>query len=91
MKKKLIIIDGISVQGTTVSASLTIDGNKERLVTTMNESCLPYLSVDRIDAYVMGLMLFALKNGYDFKSELPITESLYYNLNFYYIDALRDL
>ena len=88
MKKKLIIIDGISVQGTTVSASLTIDGNKERLVTTMNESCLPYLSVDRIDAYVMGLMLFALKNGYDFKSELPITESLYYNLNFHYIDAL---
>lgn len=83
-----ITIDSISIQDKTITANLTIDGNKEKLITTVNEACLPYLCIDRIDAYVMGFMHFALKNGYDFESSLPITESLYYNLNYNYIDAL---
>lgn len=88
--EKFITINDISVQDKTVTANLTIDGHQEKLTTTVNEACLPYLCTDRIDAYVMGLMHFALKNGYDFKSTLPITESLYYNLNYHYIDALLE-
>ena len=88
--KKFISIDNISLKDTTIIANLTVDNHSEELETTVNEACLPYLCIDRIDAYIMGFMHFALKNGYDFKSSLPITESLYYNLNYHYIDALLD-
>lgn len=88
--EKVINISSISLKDTTITAYLTIGNHPEELVTTVNYACLPYLCIDRIDAYVMGLMHFALKNGYDFTSTLSISESLYYNLNYHYIDALLD-
>ena len=45
--EKFITINDISVQDKTVTANLTIDGHQEKLTTTVNEACLPYLCTDR--------------------------------------------
>lgn len=43
---------------------------------------------DRCDAYVWGLLFFAMQNGYNIKSDVPISESMYYNLEYLFIDSL---
>ncbi|MGL5920705.1 MAG: hypothetical protein ACRCZQ_09440 [Bacteroidales bacterium] len=47
-----------------------------------------YLVNDRIDAYVIALLNYAMRNGHDIQSEYPVTERLYYQLDTYLIDAL---
>lgn len=54
---------------------------KETIETTINCSFGVDVVADRIDAYVCGLLYFAMKGGYDIVSELPISDQLYYNLN----------
>lgn len=54
----------------------------------MNDACLPYLTTDRIDAYVVGLLYFAMKHGFDFHSELPVSEDLYYAIKAHFIPGL---
>lgn len=85
---KTITIQEITSNGNSVSISLNIDGNKEKITTTFSENVTQYITVDRIDSVIMGLILFAIKRGYDFKSDIPISESLYYNLTNQFIDAI---
>ncbi len=85
---KTITILEITSKGNSVSISLNIDGNKEKISTTFSENVTQYITVDRIDSVIMGLILFAIKRGYDFKSDIPISESLYYNLTNQFIDTI---
>lgn len=85
---KIICIKNISIDKNIVNANIEINKNIEVIKTEINETCVQYICIDRIDAYVIGLLYFALKNGYDFQSTIPISESLFYNLNYHYIDAL---
>lgn len=87
MNKK-IIIKSISQQNKTVNASINIDGHDEMVTTIFNENCIPYISINNIDPYVIGLLYFAIKYGYDIESKLPISEELFYNLHFSFIKAL---
>lgn len=85
---KTVTILEIANNGNSVSISLDIDGNKEIISTTFSENVTQYITTDRIDSVIMGLTLFAIKRGYDFKSDIPISESLYYNLTNHFIDAI---
>lgn len=87
MNKK-IIIESISQQDKIVKTLINIDGHKEIVTTLFNENCIPYLSLECIDPYVIGFLYFAMNNGYDIESKIPISEELYYNLHFYFIDSL---
>lgn len=84
-----ILIKDIICNKLIVNAIVYFDNNEEYITTGFNEFCIRYLSIDRIDAYVMGFLYFAMKYGYDIESQLPISEELYYNLEYHYIDALK--
>lgn len=85
---KNIVINDIRTENNAVIVELNIDGSIEKIITTFSNNVVKYIVDDRIDAVVMGLMLFAIKHGYDFKSNLPISEGLYYNLRYYFIGAI---
>lgn len=86
---KKLTIESIRLEGNQVQCSLLIGKNRELLITNINETCLPFLCIDRVDAYVVGFLYFAMKNGYDFYSEIPISSELYYSIKKHYIPGLR--
>lgn len=88
MNTPKIIIKQIELQGNTIQTSISIAGENQTITTSLNNECLPYLCLDRIDAYVIGFLYFALKQGYNIESHLPISEELYYNLEYHFIDAI---
>ena len=85
---KEIQIKSIKKEGPFVIGELTIDGNAEIVRTEICEEFIQYAVTDRIDSFVLGLLMFAIKNGYDFTSELPITDELKYNLEAHLISPL---
>ena len=73
---------------TRVEVKLDIDGKADCIFAEVSENVHQYLTTDRCDAVVMGLMYMALSKRYDIESEIPISEDLYYNLENHFIDAL---
>lgn len=47
-----------------------------------------YLCTERCDAYVIGVLNYAMRNHMDITSEIPITGELLYNINRYLIPSL---
>lgn len=47
-----------------------------------------YLCYERSDAFVLGLLYFALVNGYDIECTVPMSERLYYQLTYVYIPTV---
>lgn len=85
---KEILIKSIKKDASFIIGELTIDGNSEFVKTKISEEFVQYAVTDRIDAFVIGLLMFAIKNGYDFVSDLPITDELKYNLETHLIPPL---
>ena len=54
----------------------------------VDEKYAKYLCHERADAFVLGLMYFALVNGYDIECEAPLSEKLYYQLVDAYIPTV---
>lgn len=71
-----------------VSLSITIDGHHENILVTYSDNLERHLTIDRSDAIVMGLIYFAIKNGYNISSHVPISAELLYNLEQHFIDSL---
>lgn len=88
MHMEQLWIENMRQEGLKVLAELKVNNKTYTVTTTFNEVCFPYITIDRIDAYVLGLIYFAMRNGYDIYSEMPISEQLYYNLEYHLIDAL---
>ncbi len=59
----------------------SIDGKLDTLWFEVDKEYKQYLCTERIDAFAIGVLPFALKNGHDIVSEIPITEELSYKLN----------
>lgn len=85
---KFIKITSIASVDNVVTMKLTIDGNDECVTTHVSDNVVQYLTLDRCDAIVVGLLYFAMSHGYDLMSSIPISEELYYNLEYHFIDAL---
>ena len=49
-----------------------------------------YLCVERSDAFVIGILNYAMRNKHDIACEAPMGEYLYYNLIHHFIPALHD-
>lgn len=47
-----------------------------------------YFSSDRLDAFVVSLLLYSMKHKYAIKCNAPISERLYYQLNEYLIPSI---
>ena len=85
---KTIKIKSIEKEDNSVIARIVIDNSEEIIRTTFTEEYSNDIVTDRIDAYVWGLIGFAMSNGADIVSDIPISESLYYNLAYHYIPTV---
>lgn len=83
-----IIITTISIKDGRLCHGLQIDSHDYMVETELSDNVIEYAVTDRIDSIVMGLLMFAIRNGYDFVSELPITDSLLYNIQNHFINAI---
>ncbi|MDE5561720.1 MAG: hypothetical protein K2J00_08005 [Bacteroidaceae bacterium] len=89
MKPKRILIHSVSCDGEgQLTYVVRIDGNIERLKTSYSANVVKYLDIDRSDAAVMGLLMFAIENQMDIESELPVSKTLYYKLIHHFIPGI---
>lgn len=88
---KVIYIKNIETNDNhSVNFILSIDGKEEVIHTSYSDNLSSHLTADRADAVVMGLIYFAIKNGYDIVSDIPVSAELMYNLDDYFIDSFID-
>lgn len=71
-----------------ITAHLLVEGQQEAITVEVSDNVSQYLTSDRCDAFVIGLLYFTMSRGYDFESLVPISEELYYNLENHFIDTL---
>lgn len=83
-----IVIKEIQKTAEGLSADITIEGNPECVNVIVSENFRDDVVTDRIDAFVWGFIFFAMCKGYDIESNLPISEELYYNLEYHFIDGM---
>lgn len=69
-------------------AETDIDGNKNEIWVEVDQKYGPYLCHERSDAFVIGILNYAMLNGHDITCTSPMGEDLYYQLTNYLIDAL---
>ena len=50
-----------------------------------------YLCTENIDAFVMGLLYYAICNGYSIRSDYPINSELYFKITHYIIPVLNQI
>ena len=85
---KTINIKSINIENGTVIAKLLFDNTEETIKTTISNEYAEHIVTDRIDAYVWGMIGFAMNLGADIISEIPVSESLYYNLTYHFIPTV---
>lgn len=85
----IITINSIErISASKIAISLSIGDAAEIITVRYSPNLEEYLTIDRIDAVVMGLIYFAIKNGYDIVSDMPISGELLYRLDNHFIDSL---
>ncbi len=68
-----------------------MDGNKDLLWYEVSKEYGEFLTDDRADAFIVGLLLYALKNGHDIQVLSRMSERLYYTLNKYLVPIIADI
>lgn len=71
-----------------VEAKIEVDGKSDSIYAEVSENVSQYVTTDRCDAFVIGLLYTALLEGYDIESLVPVSEELKYNIENHFIDAL---
>lgn len=69
-------------------AAVTISGKEETLWFSVEPEYGRYLTDDRADAFLVGLLTTAMRLGEDIHCETPITKRLYYQITTYLIPAM---
>lgn len=87
-KSQIIQINEIKLSERRLDISLDISGEHNSIFVDFTGVESNFITVDRVDAVIIGLILFAIKNGYDFQSKYPISESLKYNLEYTLIPSI---
>lgn len=72
----------------TLFTNLSIDGNSQEVWFKVDKKYKDYLCYERGDAFVIGVLNYAMRNHHDIESEAPLTEDLYYNIDKYLVDAI---
>jgi hypothetical protein len=77
--------------GVRLETTFEIDGAKNILWYEVDEKYEEYLTYERADGAVVGLLWFALKHGHDMHILYPMSERLYYTLNTYLIPIISEI
>jgi len=75
-------------QKTRITAGILIDNEREEVVTTISDNVAQYVVTDRADAYVVGLLYFAMITGHDICSMCPVSEEILWQVNELLIPSL---
>ena len=73
---------------TVLCAPITIGGSRETAWFSVESEYEQYLTDDRLDAFVVGFLTTAMRQGEDIVCEAPITKRLYYQLTTYLIPSM---
>lgn len=73
--------------GVRMSAVLDVDGKSTSLWFETQDCYAKYLCPERCDAFVLGLLHYAMKFGHDIESEAPMTDRLYEQLTGQFLPA----
>src|SRR5665648_948257 len=71
-----------------LQAKLDFDGQLKLVWFEVDKKYAEYLCYERSDAYVIGVLNYAMRNGHDITCKSPIGEDLYYQITTYLIDAV---
>ena len=67
---------------------IQIDGETRTVWFETDRQFEQFFCTDRVDAYVVGLLSFAMREGHDILSEVPVTDELLYNIRTILIPSL---
>lgn len=73
---------------TRIQNTVEIDGIARELWFEVERQYAPFLCTERSDAYIIGLLSWAMRNGHDITCETPVSEELHYQLTSFLIPAL---
>lgn len=65
-----------------------IDNEKKKVWFEVDNKYKKYLCDDRVDAIVIGMLSYAMRNNHDIKSDSYLTDEIYYKLTNYLIPTL---
>ncbi len=70
-------------------AAYEFNGKIDHLWFSFSKDYKDYLVTENVDAFLVGLLLLAMKNGEDIELKAPVSERLYYTINYYLINAFH--
>lgn len=84
-----ITIEELSEKKVRLVAPIRIDkGTLQTIWFEVKQEYKNYLCSERSDAFIVGVLNYAMRNGHDIVFETPISSDLFYNLNVELIDVL---
>lgn len=91
----MIIIEHpyIQVVGNRVRlvANIINDEDKKEMYFEVDKEYQDYLCTEVIDAFVIGVLNFAMSRGENICSDVPVSERLYYQLETYFIPTMKEV
>ncbi|RKQ33486.1 hypothetical protein [Oceanobacillus halophilus] len=78
-------------EGVKLQSTFEMDGSSDILWYEVENKYRDYLTVERVDAFVVGLFLLAFKKGYDIQVLGSISERLYYTLNMHLLPLTAEV
>lgn len=93
-KHKIITIKKPRVEKTTqgkyrLVSAIDVSGDVRSVWFEVEEKYARYLCEERSDAFLIGLLNWAMREGFDFICEAPVSEELHYQLINYLIPSLK--
>lgn len=77
--------------GVRLQATFEVDGNKDVLWYEVEKKYAKYLTNERADAFIVGLLWYALKHQHDILVLSPMSERLYYTINKYLAPLMAEI
>ena len=71
-----------------IQTAIDIDGEKKQIWFEVDPEYAEYLCPERSDAYVIGLLSWAMRHKHDITCEVPMGEELHYQISTYLIPSL---
>ena len=85
LKKQYITTTGDKAR---LNFDFLIDGKESNIWYEVESEYAQYLCTERCDAFVIGLLNWAMKNNHDIVTDIPISEALHYGITEHFIPSL---
>ncbi len=72
-----------------ICCDVDLDGETRSLFFRTDAKYEPYVTVDRADAFLVMLFYFAMQHGHDLSFESPLSETLFYQIQLYLVEAFH--